>query len=92
MKNYEEMAAEAIRRRDIYLQQRCGRIKKAALILTVLLLFTVVGTASVMIGLNTKDAPKKPPRYFPREDMNIATLSTFPTRMTDAWHLPLSTP
>jgi len=99
MKNYEEMAAEAIRRRDIYLQQRCGRIKKAALILTVLLLFTVVGTASVMIGLNTKDAPKKPPKVTytvgsgtdstsdtensEREDFTTETVDTSDTTETD---------
>lgn len=99
MKNYEEMAAEAIRRRDIYLQQRCGRIKKAVLILTVLLLFTVVGTATVMIGLNTKDAPKKPPKLTytvgsgtdstsdtensEREDFTTETVDTSDTTETD---------
>lgn len=61
MKSYREMAEEAIRRRDKYVVLRRKRIKKALVALTAFAVFTVVGVASVLIGVERMDSPNKPP-------------------------------
>jgi len=62
MMSYEESAAEIRKRRDAIIQNKKNKIKKAITVLSVVLLFTVVGGASIFIGLDRKDAPQKPPK------------------------------
>lgn len=62
MMSYEESAAEIRKRRDAIIQNKKNKIKKAITVLSVVLLFTVVGGASIFIGLDRKETPNKPPK------------------------------
>lgn len=60
--NSRDIVDEIIKRKDIYIKNRNKKIKKAFTVMSVVLLFTVIGGASVMIEVQRKDAPTKPPK------------------------------
>ncbi len=62
MMNSRDIVDEIIKRKDIYIKNRNKKIKKALTVMSVVLLFTVIGGASVMIGVQRKDTPTKPPK------------------------------
>lgn len=71
MMSYEESAAEIRKRRDAIIQNKKNKIKKAITVLSVVLLFTVVGGASIFIGLDRKETPNKPPKLTELPGTNV---------------------
>lgn len=71
MMSYEESAAEIRKRHDAIIQNKKNKIKKAITVLSVVLLFTVVGGASIFIGLDRKETPNKPPKLTELPGTNV---------------------
>ena len=62
MMNSRDIVEEILKRKETYIRKRREKVKKTLAVMTVILLFTVIGGTSFMISVHKKEAPSKVPK------------------------------
>lgn len=81
MKDYKEVAKTVLAERDSYLLKRSGFVKRMTAFISVFFVCVIVGGGALMVGLNRKDAPNKPPKV--TNGIGDMTRDTVSTNTTD---------